>query len=80
MTQSVIPTSDCPDQGVEYGRLAIANGKKLPLDVYRSNAGFYIGTFTADGPFTRESNEYFRKEEQARLALASGQWTQKEYL
>ncbi|CAB5682073.1 hypothetical protein ABE607_17495 [Comamonas aquatica] len=80
MTQSVIPTPDRPDQGVEYGRLAMAHGKKLPLKVYRSNAGFYIGTYSDEGPFTRESVEYFRKEEQADHALATGQWTQKEDL
>lgn len=80
MTQSVISTADRPDHGVEYGLLAMANGKKLPLNVYRSNAGFYIGTWTDAGPFTRESVEYFRKEEQARHALATGQWTQKDDL
>lgn len=80
MSQSVIPTADLPNQGVEYGRLALANGKKLPIEVLRSNAGYYLGTFTESGPFTRESQEYFRKEEQAQHALANGQWTQKEYL
>lgn len=80
MPQSEIATADLPNEGVEYGRLALANGKKLPVEVLRSNAGFYLGTFSESGPFTRESNEYFRKEEQAKHALANGQWTQKEYL
>lgn len=80
MSHAAIPTVDLPNHGVEYGRLALANGKKLPLEVLRSNAGYYLGTMTENGPFTRESEEYFRKEEQARHALANGQWTQKEYL
>lgn len=60
------------------GMLAAAAGKAFPLQVCKSAAGFYIGTYDDDGaPFTRESCEYWRKREQAESALAKGQWTQK---
>lgn len=70
---------DLPSHGVEYGRLALSIGKKLPLQVLKSNAGHYIGTADENGPCSRESNEYFRSESAARLALAEGSWTQKDY-
>lgn len=61
---------------------------QLPLQVLKSNAGFYIGTFIdADenitdnpdyfGPITRESEEYFSTAEEAKNALEKGLWTQK---
>lgn len=52
--------------------------KRLPLQLLRSNAGFYIGTADDEGPVSRESNEYFKDELTARKALETGQWTQKE--
>ncbi|EKY3918149.1 hypothetical protein RCI35_002019 [Enterobacter hormaechei] len=34
-------------------------GKRLPLRVLRSAAGYYIGTTDEEGPVSRESIEYF---------------------
>lgn len=64
----------------KYGELAEACGKKLELQVMRSNAGFYIGTSDEEGyPFSRESVEYFKNEREAIKAFATESWTQKEY-
>lgn len=61
------------------GLLALAHvNKRLPLQVLRSAAGHYIGTFD-DGPVSRESVEYFPSHEAARHALKSGAWTQRQY-
>ncbi len=68
---------DLPTTGLEYGQLAGRCGKRLPLKVLKSNAGYYIGTESESGPFSRESMEYFRKHGDAAAALSSGEWTQK---
>lgn len=61
-----------------FGYLAaLSNGPKLPLRVLRSCAGFYIGTCTDDGPYSRESVEYWATESQAALALDENSWTQR---
>lgn len=62
-----------------HGLLALEHCKKrLPLQVLKSNAGFYIGTFDSEeGPCSRESVEYFRTREQAQMALNDSTWTQK---
>jgi hypothetical protein len=61
-----------------FGRLAsLSNGPKLPLQVLESRAGFYIGTCTAEGPYSRESVEYWREAGAAQLALEHGLWTQR---
>jgi hypothetical protein len=62
------------------GALAQRCRRELDLDVYYSGAGFYLGTYTEDGPYTRESQEYWRTREQAQRALESGQWTQRNHL
>lgn len=65
-------------KNIKYGTLALAfTGKRLPLQVLRSGGGFYIGTADNDGPCSRESVEYFRKEESAQYALEKGSWTQR---
>jgi hypothetical protein len=65
----------------QFGALAQAAGRHLELQVCKSAAGFYLGTRDDDGaPFTRESQEYWRKCERAEHALASGRWTQKNQL
>jgi hypothetical protein len=64
---------------VQYGHLAQQAGFRLPIDVYKSNAGYYIGTFGEDGPCSRESREYFPSEDAAVRALATGQWTQRSH-
>ncbi|MEA3482109.1 MAG: hypothetical protein U9R65_09090 [Pseudomonadota bacterium] len=62
------------------GLLALAYvGKSLPLQVLRSAAGHYIGTFDDDDPVSRESVEYFPSHEAARHALETGAWTQRQY-
>ena len=43
------------------------------IDVYRSGAGFYIGTYCQCGPYTRESG-YYRNRDQAQAALHSGRY------
>lgn len=63
------------------GMLASQAGRPdLELQVLQSAAGFYIGTASEDGPYTRESQEYFRTRSRAESALAQGTWTQKDYL
>lgn len=70
----------------QFGHLAnLYCHAELPLQVLKSAAGFYIGTFVRDivsdlfGPVSRESEEYFPTEEAAQEALRSGSWTQKLY-
>lgn len=52
----------------------------LPLQICRSETGYFIGTVhPQDGPYSRESEEYFPTLEAAEAALESGAWTQLEY-
>lgn len=60
----------------QYGMLASQAGYQLPLEVLKSNAGFYIGTSDC-GPVSRESVEYWPTHELAEKALETGNWTQK---
>ena len=53
--------------------------KALPVQVMRSQAGFYIGTSDEEGPCSRESVEYYPRCELAEQALKDGSWTQKEH-
>ena len=63
---------------MKYGQLAYEFcGKRLENQVLKSNAGYYIGTCSEDGPCSRESLEYFRKEDEANTALKNGTWTQR---
>ena len=60
------------------GTLVEAAGRCFPLQVCKSHAGYYIGTYNDDGePFTRESEEYWRKPDQAERALNGRLWTQR---
>ena len=43
--------------------------KQLPLRVLKSNAAYYIGTADDEGPFSRESVEYFRTQAKASKRL-----------
>lgn len=63
--------------GIRYGKLARAEGKLLPLEVCYSAAGFYLGTYCNEQPFSRES-EYFLSRDTATRALQSGEWTQRD--
>lgn len=63
----------------DAGQLAYRElGLILPVQVLRSAAGYYLGTSNEDDfPVSRESVEYFKTQEQAEQALASGNWTQR---
>jgi hypothetical protein len=64
--------------GAQRGMLASPAGADLPLQVLRSAAGFYIGTWDpAEGPFSRESVEYWPARPAAERAFAEGHWTQR---
>ena len=43
------------------------------VDVYRSGAGYYVGTYCHCGPYSRESG-YYPTREAARAALHSGRY------
>lgn len=55
-------------------------GVSLPLLVLKSTGGFYLGTSMAEGPFTRESEEYWTTGQEASTALEIGDWTQRRSL
>jgi hypothetical protein len=61
-----------------YGRLAATFGKRrLPLAIYESRAGFYLGTRDDDGlPFSRES-QYSKTRKEAERALMKRDWVQR---
>ena len=75
MTQTM---HENPTNHSAAGQMALIYcGARLPVQVLRSAAGFYIGTADEQGPVSRESCEYFRTAEHAARALKSGQWTQR---
>ncbi len=61
-----------------YGLIAGQFGEQLPIEILVGDAGFYLGTRDDGLPFSRESEEYFATREQARQALSTGRWTQRE--
>lgn len=67
----------------QNGLMARQCGRELPIEVLKSAAGFYLGTFVhnddydSGGPFSRESMEYWPTRELAQEALDTGDWTQK---
>lgn len=72
------PLSAAQARAEAIGYLALAcTGKRLPLQVRYSAAGHYIGTADEDGPVSRESAEYFRSQDAADHALATGRWQQR---
>jgi len=65
-------------QPTAYGHLAfVFTGQRLPPQVLRSAAGFYIGTCDKDGPVSRESHEYFDSHDLALHALNTSCWQQR---
>lgn len=67
-----------PDPSAAIGLLAREYcGQELPLQVLKSNAGYYIGTCNLDGPVSRESAEYFPSLAAAERAYANGTWHQR---
>jgi hypothetical protein len=64
-----------------FGLLAkIHADRELPLEVLQSAAGYYLGTWDEEVPFTRESEEFFASEPAARNALSCSAWTQRGHL
>lgn len=75
-TEGIKPDGDEP-AAPRLGFLAQRAGQNLPLEICYSAAGFYLGTYNDQGPYTRESQEYWPKREQAQRALDTGRWTQR---
>jgi hypothetical protein len=77
----MVTTVDVLSQQVRpgYGWLAkVFLQADLPLAVWRSRAGYYIGTrWNEAAPASRESQEYFLTRELAQDALDRGEWTQR---
>jgi hypothetical protein len=65
--------------GTPVGKLALEGGQRLALQVLQSNAGYYLGTFDEEGPYSRESAEYWPTPGQAEAAMSSGEWTQRDH-
>lgn len=80
MTQIETPSAVKVDETVQVGALARASGKEYPMEILRSAAGFYLGTYSDSGPYTRESMEYWPTREKAKKAWDEGRWTQRTYL
>lgn len=62
------------------GYLALVHlNASLPLQVMRSQRGYYIGTMDdqTGHPVSRESEEYFRSKTAAEKALLHQTWTQR---
>ena len=66
---------------VPHGELALRYcNLKIELQVLRSGAGYYLGTFSPEeGPISRESEEYWPTEAIAELAMENGDWTQRDH-
>lgn len=80
MTPVEIPSAAKSDGTVQFGALARTCGKEYPMEILQSAAGFYLGTYSDSGPFTRESMQYWPTREKAKKAWDSGRWTQRTYL
>ncbi len=51
----------------------------LKLSVYKSAAGYYIGTWCRQcGPYSRHSVKYWKTKEEAQKALDTGIWVPKD--
>lgn len=63
----------------KIGKLALEwCNVRLPIQVLKSNAGYYIGTTDDEGPCSRESLEYFPTYEAAFQALETDDWCQRD--
>jgi len=49
----------------------------LEVEVLHSGAGYYIGSACNCGPYTRESEEYYRTYRLAEAALKDDTWTRR---
>lgn len=75
-----MPTSSASSSttATRFGVLALCYcGQRLPLQVLRSAAGYYLGTDDGTEPVSRESVEYFPTHAAAQLTLDSHTWTQR---
>lgn len=64
---------------LKTGRLAYEHaGVRLPLQILKSEAGYYIGTADESGPVSRESLEYWQDGITAETALRTGNWCQRD--
>ena len=64
---------------MKVGQLAFEFcAKRLPLEVLRSAAGYYIGTFD-ESPCSRESVEYYQRRGDAQKALDENSFTQRDH-
>lgn len=64
----------------QLGKLAKAWSVDLPVQVLESAVGFYLGTLhPVQGPFSRESSEYWPTRSLAESALETGDWTQRQH-
>lgn len=62
-------TSNCEDCGGD-----------LPIDIYHSTAGYYIGQWCdIDGPYSRISQEYYKSEKLAQEALDNNTFTMRQH-
>lgn len=58
-----------------------SNTPSYPIEVLRSGAGYYIGQFCPEeGPISRLSEQYWKKEADAQAALKSGNWTKRPWV
>lgn len=53
--------------------LILKDGRYLPFKVLKSATGYYIGTWDGE-PYSRESQRYWNKREDAQKALDTGNW------
>ena len=69
VAQSMV-TEQCYKMYLVNGVLLLkdARGYLYEPSVYRSNAGWYVGTYTEDGPHDRFSG-YYRNQEDAQMLL-----------
>ncbi|WP_404299010.1 hypothetical protein [Alicycliphilus denitrificans] len=78
MKQVQIPSAS--NGTVQYGALAAACGEQLEMQILKSGGGYYLGTYSENGPFTRESVQYWPTPEKAQKAWDAGLWTQRTHL
>lgn len=62
-----------------HGILAQDAGFTLPVQVLKSNAGYYLGTRNSQEHISRESVGYWPTFKLALACLASGQWQQRSH-
>lgn len=67
-------------EAFDFGKEEVEQDEEIvgPIQVCRSNAGYYIGRMLLSGePYSRISAEYFETVEEAKLALEYNSWTER---